>query len=502
MLNISKKILSPLLIVTTLFIFFLTRSAELLSRNYVFVLDQGRDYVAISEMIANHKITLIGSEIGGGYAGFSGIFQGPFHYYFLSIFYVLFQGDPYGGIVYMFLFACFALIASYFVARKIFHNSLVALCVSLLVAISPPIISQAKYTWNPHPISVFIVLIFLFLYLSYNGRKKYIFLTGLVASFTYNFEIASTVPIVLAILIYYVFVLRLKSIKQYGVLVVGGVLGMLPFFLFEVRHNFMAFNGFVAYVSTPGKDEKSGYSLVNNHLDSFIYNFGDTFSYQTSIPVLLPLILFFLILAYLLRREKRKEVKTFQYFLLILIGTTLFVLSFLRNHIFMYYLYQLNFVYIFLFGYILYASVIQKKKYITYAFACVLIVLSIYSINHGIKDFTNDYYDYGGSSKIKGKKEAVDFIYKDAQGKQFGLFTFAPGVFTYPYDYTAQWYGKNKYGYSPNTNKDGLFYLLIEEDKYIKQASKGWMETVIKTGEIVKTTKLKSGLVVQKRYGK
>ncbi len=497
-----KIILTVFILFLALFSFGLTRSAELLSGNYVFVLDQGRDFVAISDITSGRKLTLIGSEIGGGYAGINGIFQGPLHYYILSVFSLLFQGDPYSGIVYMFLFSFFALVISFVTAKRIFGNNLIASAVALLVAISPPLISQAKFTWNPHPMSLCMALLFLFLFLSLKKSRKFIFLTAFIAALTYNFEIASTVPIVLALLVFYVFFVKLKSVKEYAALVSGLFLGMLPFFLFEVRHNFMALNGFIKYITNPGKDAKDGYFLLNNHFDRFLYNFGDTFSYQTVIPVLPFFLIFVALLVYLVRKEKQKEIKLFVWFILLQLAATIFVLSFLRNHIFMYYLYQLNFGYIFLFGYILYASYTQKKKYILYLCAVILGLLSILSIHHGITDFRNDYYDHGGISKMKGKKEAVDYIYSDAKGEPFGLFVFTPGVFTYPFDYTFSWYGGKKYGYVPTTSKNSLFYLLIDEDKHNDLAAQGWMDTIIKEGKVVETKRLKSGFIVQKRYGR
>lgn len=502
MISHWKTILCVSILVLAGFIFLLTRSAELLSGNFVFVLDQGRDFVAITDITSGKKFTLIGSEIGGGYAGINGIFQGPLHYYILSFFSLIFRGDPYSGIVYMFLFSLLALIVSFIAGKKIFKNTLLASVIALLVALSPPLISQAKYSWNPHPMSLCMALLFLFLFISIQKSKKYLFLSGFVTALTYNFEIASTVPMGLALLIFYIFFVKLRKVKEYVALLGGLVLGMAPFILFEVRHNFMAFNGFLRYILSPDKDAKNGYFLLNNHFDRFLYNFGDTFSYQTLIPVLPFFIIFAGLFIYFLTKEKNKEIKLFLYFLVLQIISTIFVLSFLRNHIFMYYLYQLNFGYIFMFGYLVYAAYTQKKKYILYFLAGFLLLLSILSITHGVKDFKNDYFDYGGISKIQGKKDAVDYIYKDANGKPFGLFIFTPGVFTYPYDYAFSWYGAKKYGYVPNQSKDDLFYLLIEEDKYNEWAVKGWMDTIIKEGEVIDTKKLKSGFIVQKRNGR
>src|SRR3989344_1668955 len=85
----------------------LNRSTELFAHNYLFGFDQGRDYLAVKNIVVGHKLTLIGSEIGAGVAGFQGIFHGPFYYYSLVIPFLLFKGDPYGGMVLMFLFSAF-----------------------------------------------------------------------------------------------------------------------------------------------------------------------------------------------------------------------------------------------------------------------------------------------------------------------------------------------------------------------------------------------------------
>ena len=496
-----KRIFEGLLVLFILIIFLVSRTAELLSHNFVFVLDQGRDYANVSDLILNKKLTLIGSEIGGGYAGINGIFQGPLHYYLLSVFYILFKGDPYGGIVYMFVFALLTLIASFFVAKIIFKNTFVSLAVSLLVALSPPIVSQAKFTWNPHPVPFFILLSFLFIYLSYKKDKKYIFLAGFFSAATYNFEIATTVPLLLALILHSIFNLKFRRLKEYALLFGGIILTLLPFLLFEVRHRFLALNGFISYITTPNHDAKLGYSLINNHLEKFLYNFGNTFSAPELILTGIFLIVFAASFIYLSWNEKRKELKKLISFFLILIASTIFAISFLRNTVFMYYLYHLNFIYIFFLGYILYAAFRQKKLAILFLFSAILILLSYQALILGVKDFRNDYYDYGGYHKIKGEKEAVDYIYKDANGKKFGLFIYAPGVYTYQYYYLFQWYGKKKYGYLPSQDKKGIFYLLIEPNSYNKWAAQGWMDTIIKTGKIINTKTLKCGLIVQKRYG-
>src|SRR3990172_11222563 len=95
------------------------RSVDVLSGNYLFGFDQGRDYLAVKNIVVDHKPTLIGSEVGAGGAGLNGIFQGPLYYYFLSIPFLLTKGDPYGGVVLMFVLSVLSGVFSYLFGKKV-----------------------------------------------------------------------------------------------------------------------------------------------------------------------------------------------------------------------------------------------------------------------------------------------------------------------------------------------------------------------------------------------
>lgn len=456
--------------------------------------------MAVRNIVVNRHLTLIGSEIGGGYAGITGIFQGPFHYYFLSIPFILFHGDPYGGIVLMLLFSLAAIVMGFYMGQKIFGKPF-GFLTALLLAISPPLISAARFVWNPHPSVFFILLAFYFIYrISREKRKNIdIFLAGFLISFTYNFEISMTIPLMLALLIYVFFIHKLANAKQYVFLFLGLTLPFVPMLLFEVKHNYLAIHGFLNYITKPHSTK--GYDLINNHFDSFFLNAWDTFPHVVNIPqwffaslLVIPTILYTWF-------EKNKQIRNFFIYFFLVILCEFFVLSFLRNHIFMYYLLNLNLIYILFFVYILFASKIHKQYIITGIFSVFLIGFICYSLYSAYVVTKHDLGDYGGTSKIKSHTDAIDYIYKDAHGKPFGLFVFTPNVFTDPFDYTVVWYGQNTYHYIPNKSKHGIFYLLMQPDPYNPTSYKGWEKTVIKTGKILWTKELPSGLLVEKRQG-
>jgi len=301
----------------------------------------------------------------------------------------------------------------------------------------------------------------------------------------------------LTLLIYSVFLFR-KQIKSYIFLFAGFVIGYLPMLLFEIRHDFLGLRGIITYIfkHKPVAHAASQTNFFIDHLNSFIHSFSSTFPLQT----LYPLVFLFIVVAslYFIRKEKVKYLKYFFSFLLLLIPVTYLVFSPLRNTVYGIYLQHLNVAYLLLSCYIVYSSFKQNSKLFLIVLLYILINFPI-GIYSAVATTIHDYPDYGGIAKIKGKIDVLDFIYKDADNKPFGLLVFSPPVYTYPYDYLLWWYGKTKYNYVPYNEKKGTFYLLMEPDPSKPWSYKGWLETVIKDGKVDWTKTLPSGFVVQKR---
>ncbi len=479
------------------------RSVEVLNRNFLFGFDQGRDYLAVKNIVVDHKLTLIGSEIGAGVAGFRGIFHGPFYYYLLAAPFIFFKGDPYGGIILMFLLGIATILVGYAIGRRLF-GAKVGLIVAALIAISPPFITYSRFVWNSNPSPVFILLAYYFVFLFTKKHKtKYLFWASFFSGFVYNFQLAIAIPLSISLIVYCVLVLRRKEVKEYIVLFLGFVTSFFPMFLFEIRHGFQAAKGLLTYLfdhPETATTQTFWIYLLRDHLLVFFQNFLSTFPRQEIIP----LAIFIIIPAifYLLIREYDRERRQFILYLLILIPVTFIVLGFLRNFVYNYYLIHLNLAYIFLVVFVIISFLRIQYRIVKAFIVGYLAIMLLSGIFSNVKTFYYDIGDYGGTHKIKGKLDAIDYIYKNAHRKQFGILIFSPPIYTYPYDYLISWYGKKKYGYVPHREKKGLIYLLIEKDSSKPWSYKGWLETVIKEGEIIATKELASGLIIQKRLFK
>ncbi len=498
--SFKRNILKILLVVLLVFLSLIPRSVEILNKNPIFLLDQGRDYLAVKKIVTESNLTLIGAEIGSGMAQFQGIFHGPFYFYLLSIPFMLFNGNPYGGLLLMFIFGMLSITTGYIFAKKILGD-LGGIVMALLVAASPPLISQSRFVWSPHPSTLFILLAFYFIYLIPLKKYKYIFLASFFTGFVYNFEFAIVVPMSVALFLYSLLVFKFRDIKPYIFSLAGFLIAFLPLLIFEFRHGFRALQGVVDYLSSSQVGSFLQIDKLYYNLSWFFYNVLDSFPRQEIVSFVLIFLVSVVALLYFGITEKNSGIKNFLKYLLILIIVTFLTQYSIRTHIFEYYLIHLNLVYIFLFSYIFIVSYQKKEIKLQFILSSFFALFLFYAVLNGYSTFQRDFFDHGGMVKMKGKIEVIDYIYRDAKKEKFGLLVFSPPVYTFPYDYLIWWHGNNTYKYTPHQEKKGLFYLLIEKDFSKPWSYKGWLETVVISGKVLETKELSSGFIVQKRIG-
>jgi hypothetical protein len=186
------------------------------------------------------------------------------------------------------------------------------------------------------------------------------------------------------------------------------------------------------------------------------------------------------------------------YFCLFPLATFVFYIFF-PNAVWQWYLTHLYFVYIMIAAVTGYFLVKRIKIFRPICFL-ILALMAFAGFEVLRSRYSHDFFDLRGVAGIKGKIQAIDYIYNDAQGEQFNVSVFTPPIYDYPYRYLLGWYGEKKYGYVPGEEKEGLFYLWIEPDSSRPWSHKGWMETVIKVGEVLDDKVLPSGFIIQKRY--
>lgn len=487
-----KKI-QVVFLVCILFLGIGLRSIEVINKNFLFGFDQGRDYLDVRKIVVEKKPTLIGPEVGAGAAGISGIFHGPYYYYSLVLPFLIFQGNPYGGLVLMFCFGVASLFICFFFIKKAFGIN-AALVATLLLGVA--LSAQSRFMWNSHPSTLLILLTLWFTYKT-TKNQKYFFMSTLFAGFIYGFQLAISVALIFSLFLFAFLFLKIRNLKVYLRGLVGAVLAYSPFILFELRHGFMAVKGIIVAFAKffSGESQAKFWPNLIDHLWSFWYNYRNTFLLSGRLPLFLSLFLLTLII-FSIVKVKTSPKKKFLYFLIILPVTTFAILLFLNNTVWGHYLIHLHLTYILIFS--IYFG--QAKSPIAKTIFLIFLILMLPGIIGETKRAYNDLDDYGGIAKIKGKIEAVDYIYQDAGDQNFNVLVFTPPVYDYAYRYLLDWYGEKKYGFVPGQEKKGLFYLWIEPDPGKPWSYQGWLETKIKIGTVLQEVNLPSGFIIQKRY--
>lgn len=477
------------LLILILTLGFFLRAQETLSGNFLFLKDQGRDLLAVKSIVVDKKLTLIGP-----YTGFRGVFQGPLYYYALAVPFALSRGDPLAVMWLMLAVSMFAILFAYVIGKRFFSET-TGLFAAFLFAVSPSAAAAATFIWSPFFIlplmSVFIY--FLLDWIQTFSRKSFFLMTSLLG-LMFHFEIAFAAPFMITMFILCWHIARKKKQKFPAFLFIGIiVLFLSPLLVFDFRHDHLTLKSIMQmfYGRDIGLGGGEAYTkIVRDHIVRFILNLKATFSSQERVAGIF--VFFFLLtgLFYAVSGTSQK-IK-----LLLFMPIALFaVYLFYPYQIWDWYVVGLFPVYLLLGG--IFLSWLWKRWSLR-IIAIILVLILLYGPIIKIEKLYGS-PDYGGTAKLKGKIDAIETIFQDAQRLPFNLLVFTPVVLTDAYDYLLWWYGQKKYGYLPGQEKKGTLYLLIEPDPSKPWSYEGWLETVVKEGAILDTQELPSGFIIQKR---
>lgn len=431
--------------------------------NFSFWFDPARDLLlALSNL---RKPTLIGPP-----SGIPGIFYGPYWIWLLSIILII-SKDPrfvifvIGILFYMVLFPFFLLKFS-----TIFSKTII---IALLVFFTfGNFFSYTTNMWNPNiaPL-LFLILSLLISRLNYSlSHNSFLksFAIGIFVALIMNFHLSFGTTVLVGTSLYMILYtgllfkknirLRqsfLRSILMYFCFVAGVILVYLPFLFFELRHNFLQTKELYKTVSDSilyntvevGQHGLDKFSIFR----TFVGNFGQTIQIHEFFVYVA--FIFFQIYIFVLRkrgkfkqftsslREDRNfttKVNLLVYLLFVLFSTfTIYFLS--KNPIWAYHFIGVDILFLLLFGIIM--SFFPKIKRVIFLWLVLYIIMQI---PHFYSSFTQNIHVNPNISSLSVKKEVVQEIFRDANGKPFLVAAYDPAIYTYDFDYLFAWIGKKK----------------------------------------------------------
>lgn len=463
------------------------------SGDFPFLFDNGRDLLAVKKIVVERKFTLLGP-----FSGLQGVFQSPLWYYLLAIPFILGGGDPRAIMVFMVFLGLLGILLAYFLGRKLFGRRF-ALVLALLLTFAPSAVFLSRIAWPPYPIPYLMIPFYFFLFRAISVDSFSWLWVGIFGGIIAQIEVAY--GLFLLPVIFLSFVLFRKKGQSFKYLL-GAMFAFgfnfLPQLLFDLRHEFLMTKAVLGLFS--GQSRGLGVTVpfpdrIFHRLNELRWITIESLGRENLASYLIFVTVLGAIFYLLFKKDKEKLKIIF----FLLICPLVFFFAFLVYPYVAWSHYWIGLQTTYYFWVALTLSWLMKKKSVVRFWPLLILLVWV----AGTVASPSLYVEKGegGPTTYKNEITAIDWIYQDAGGEPFGVFVYTPPVYDYAYQYLFWWRGGKRYGYLPNKSKENLFYLIIEPDPERPWGPKGWKETVIKTGEVVKKVILPGEITIEKRYG-
>lgn len=462
--------------------------------NYFFEPEQGTEYLVTKSIAIDHQIVFTAHQ--GGFGGFS---KGSGFNYLLTIPFILGNGDPFGGRLFMLTISILTVSLAFILTSRIF-NLWTAALISFLLAVSPNLKDYAGGISPPFLIPFLTVFFIYFLFKAFNGQNKFIPLLALIVGLMTHFEMA-TAGILFSLLILTGIICLIKKTipyRYYFFSICFFALPILPILFFDIKHNFSNTKGIIKMLEM----SKPQTSLIlnntfDNRLEVFNWNFISTFSPNPIIwfPIL-SLILFGIYRFTNNRKVSLKEKNFVLYLGLIPIFTFLILLIYPGDVINQWWITHLAVIYCFLLG--IFLNYFWSKSKFKLLVIVLIIILSIAFVKRTLFIYKTQFI-YPPVNYIR-EMSAIEYIFQDAKRKTFGILVFAKRDQA-NYDYLIWWLGNTKYKYQPHRAKKGLYYIIIEPNYYPLLNAPSTLNS-LQSGTLLETKKMPNGFTIEKRLVK
>jgi 4-amino-4-deoxy-L-arabinose transferase-like glycosyltransferase len=453
--------------------------------------DQGRDALVVWDMIYNGKFTLIGPMMG-----FTGIFRGGWYYWLIAPFYALGKGDPIFASVFLITISVIALYMLYNIGREVGGVKTGVLAI-LIASVSFYIIGASRWLADPTPTLLVSVLLVWSLYKFAEGKKWGLISAGFLAGMAMQFSAAVEIfylPAIIAI----VFLLRseVKINVKYALLaLVAYIIPFAPQLFFEIRHPGVQSGALINFLFHEKTFTYAFWEIVETRIP-FDYNMLASKFWINGAVLFAPFFAVFLGLL-IFNWKKLWSSDKFKIIFVLAVAPFFGTLFFVSNlgGVYDYYFTGYYLVWILLFSYVYIAYF--RIFFVKLTLAAFLIVL----IAQNASQYKNGYFisiDDPNTTSFTGQLKSIDWIYKDAEGRDFNFDVYVPPVVPYEFNYLFRWYGNSKYGHLPVEKNIQLLYTVYEVDAYHPERLRAWLDRQKGIGVVVKEAKF-GGITVQER---
>jgi 4-amino-4-deoxy-L-arabinose transferase-like glycosyltransferase len=323
-----------------------------------FLEDEGRDMLMVQRMLDTKTPVLLGPQTSTG-----NMYLGPFYYYFITPGLVLSGGHPVGPAI---LIALTGVLTVYLLFRfaQTWFSYRVAISAAALYALLPYPVMFTRNSWNPNLVPL-IMLLLLYVTTKLDLKEKtrrqlvYLFSFGALSGIIVQLHYMALVGV--GALGLYLILKNLKAWRRFPLALVTGILGFVllvsPFILFELRNDFVNSQALVGF-TTGTTEDNLRYDLTFSAWGGKVFQIALALSsahlggarFMASEPLRYVFLIFLLLLYPLIffRRNNRHPTTTLLAFV---IFTSFLVLGFYQENIHLHYLgFLLPLIYLFVVG--------------------------------------------------------------------------------------------------------------------------------------------------------
>ena len=488
---------------------FFLRTYYLNKNEIVFVYDQARD-AYIASQIAQGDLKILGPPVSLG-----GFYHGVFYYYFIALPYYLSQGNPILPIIFISLLTIAVIPLVYFIG-KILFNPKIGLLAALFYTISFDIIQYSNWLSNPSLAIPFSVLLYFGLTLFFFTPKKTLGVILSAIGYALSFQSQFFLGYFLIPIVFCFFYLKSKITKKQlslFIIITGLILSTMVLAYFKFGFTFI--DGIKTMVSNADApfswqdiDFSIDFKMVLIRLVENFYRVVFPFnSFYTSIFLICCFVFFIKQI-----KIKSKLAKPLSLFWVFILSQAIVVPFGGESTPYINVGLQLPAI---LISAVFLIELSRTKKVLS---TILIIVFCFFSLKTDIQQNPKGQLIFAIQKEMTLKNEiaVAQYTYQESNGQPFSINTVtAPYWVNTVWSYIYQWYGQNKYGYTPSfhgRDQSGLlsylstdpteakyFFLIIEPSAgipgYLINDSIQYENSFSK---IIKTKDI-GGILVQKR---
>lgn len=290
-----------------------------------FLADQGRDAIIIKRIATLEHLTAIGPPTSIGH-----VFLGPFYYYFIAPWLLIFNFNPVGLVFGVAFFSTAYLIINYFIAKDFFDKK-TALLSTIFLTFSTTLIEFSRFSWNPNLLPLFSLLTFFFLVKGV-GKKSFVLMAAFGAFLSFSIQLHYLALFLIPPSVVYLSVKFFQQKKQIIFNLSASALSLIsfiicssPLIIFDLKHQFINSKSFIALFKTPGQ-------IATNKIDNLLisFNYLNKYVFNIELPIIITSLLLLLLLGLFIYNLKTAHIKLnaltlfFLFFFLGLVGVSIY----------------------------------------------------------------------------------------------------------------------------------------------------------------------------------